>query len=192
MPVRIDIPTWTTFNKIPVGTPDAGLAILNSVLGLSLVVGDDNPVWRDLQDLDLGGGPLTRGSEMESLSRVSDITNAAFLTVEQCGMIVAVGGEVQGFPAYVELLPAQLTDEVPATFDDATYEVPIDPNDPDGGSNTVTHTWATYEPNHPLAEFSGKHYKELATERTYLPASQWVGQGLTVLTVGEYQAIQNA
>lgn len=188
------LPTWTTFNKIPADAPADGLAALNFALGLTgtdneLVIASENPVWKDLQDLDLGGGPLTRGGSAEAMAQVTPISNASFLTVDQCGLAVAVGGDVQGFPCFVEIPVANLGDEVPATFPNRSYTVLADPDDPDSGVETV-HTWETWEPHHKLSvEILGNKYKALATSVKYLDASQWVGQGLSVKTEPEYKKL---
>lgn len=190
MAVVIRIPTWVTFNKIPVGTPAVGLAILNGALGASLSPGDANPVWQDLQDLDLGGGPLTRGQTLDSLATVDEIQNAAFLEIAQVQLAVALGGEVDGMLVYFEI--DDLTDEVPAEFPNRTYTVLSDPEDLGSGVETA-HTWETwgaYEGDSAgdLPVQVGEKWYRTSRDRNnggdYMPASAWVPasqSGLVVL-----------
>lgn len=188
--LNIKIPTWATLFKIPVGTPVQGLAALNQALGTSLSVGDPNPVWYDLQDLDLGGGPLTRGENLEDLAEVIPITNASFITVQHAQLAVVVGGEIEGMEVWFELDPLDMTDEVPATFSNRTY-----PNPENLEGDQLVHTWETWGRNgnsHAPVQIGEKWYKSNADANNLgqpMPASLWVFSGLTIKTLKEYKTI---
>lgn len=192
MPLILSIPTWATFNKIPVGTPPTGLGALNYALSLSLVEGDDNPVWPDLQDLDLGGGPLTRGSLLTDLAQVTPIENTSFIGVSNAQLAVAVGGEITGMEVYFEL--DDLGDDVPESFPNRSYADPesVDPENP----TMIVHTWATWGSagdSHAPELIGDKWYKSSADAANLgqpIPASCWVSAGLTVKTVAEFIAIR--
>lgn len=190
MAVVIKIPTWVTFNRIPLGTPAAGLAALNAALGTSLAIGDSNPVWADLQDLDLGGGPLVRGAGLLDLAEVTPLENLSFLSLPQVQLAVVVGGDVLGMPVY--FVVADKTAEVPASFPNRTYFVE-DPEDPENPTETV-HTWETYYdgmPGHDPIEIDGAFWCSSANTWNLgqpLPASAWALSGLTVKMVSELPA----
>lgn len=181
MATIIRIPTWATFYKFPEDTPSVGLAALNTMLGTNLSAGDVNPVWPDLQDLDLGGGPLTRGAGSESISQVTEIENTSFLKVTQAALAVGIGGEIDGWEVVFEI--DDLTAEVPASFPDRTYTE---------DEVTNTHTWATWgldgnRPDLAPEQIGDKWYRTSQLGSSLgapMPASQWVpamSQGLVVL-----------
>lgn len=202
MATIIKVPTWVTFNKIPYGTPSQGLAVLNAALGTSLVAasapgapdGSSNPMWPDLQDLDLGGGHLRyRGNTMDELAEFVGIENTSFLTIPYIQLAVAIGGEVENYGVMLEL-PANLDAEVPASFPNRSYAT-IDDSDPENPvESTVVHTYATYFPEQLRKEVEGtvyvpaQAYAGRLTGDTF-KASEWVASGLTVLTRSQFQAI---
>lgn len=195
MSIVIKIPTWATFNKIPVGTPVEGLAALNLALGTSLQVGDPNPVWTDLQDLDLGGGPLTRGETLDSLSQVTPISNSSFITLDQIGLCVAVGGEAEGVQVLFEFTDeASLDAEVPSSWPNRTWMDLTDPDNP----VEVTHTFKTWcehgSPNNYPQKLGDKWYlpnNNWQNSGLLLPASTWIFSGLNYKTVKEYLELLN-
>lgn len=194
MSLIIKIPTWATMARIPAGAPDAGLAALNSALQTTLAVGDFNPVWYDLQDLDLGGGPLTRGSQLEDLAVVTPIENTAFIGIANAQLAVIVGGDIEGMQVFFEL--DDLDGEVPVSFSNRTY---TEPNaDPEAKPVEHVHTWATWGSdgkNHAPIQIGEKWYKSNSDVRNLgqpTAAHEWALSGLTTLTVAQYKALLHA
>lgn len=190
MATIIQIPTWATFNKIPPGTPADKLATLGALLGITLNVGDANPIWPDLQDLDLGGGHLKyRGSTMEELAEFIGIENTSFLTIPYIQMAVAIGGEVELYPVMLEL-PADLDTEIPASFPNRIIHS-LDENEQ---PVETIHTFASYFPPEVRREIDGTVYSPAQAwagqvQGAHLKASEWVASGLPVITVAEFQAL---
>lgn len=186
----LKIPTWATFYHIPLDAPDIGLAALNAALGTSLEKGDSNPVWADLQDLDLGGGPLTRGTTPESLAEVTPIANAQFITKDQMALAVAVGGDAEGAVLWLEI-PSP-TDEVPAAFPNRTYTDNSDPENPTEATHTYESYFAQGNWTYPK-EIDGKYYipnVNPSNRGQRLPYSIVLASGLTPMTKAEWDAIQ--
>ncbi len=183
MAVRIYIPTWATFRRFPAGSPADGLAALAATLGLNqFQPGDVNPVWEDLQDLDLGGGSITRGQTLLDMSHVSEIENATFITIQHIGLVMAIGGEVAGYPVYFQI------DDPAAATPEGLYRSQA----ADGGQLT----WAEWmRPDlQPLIEHAGKYYKAAVNEHgAPLPASAWfrlVASGaVVILSASELQTM---
>lgn len=199
MSVKIKIPTWCTFNKIPYGTPPVGLATLNAALGLSLTAasapgandGSPNPLWADLQDLDLGGGHLKyRGQTMEELAEFVGIENTSFLTIPYLQLAVAIGGEIENYPVFFEL-PADLDTEVPAAFPN---RVVVTMDEQSGEPVETVHTFATYYPEQLRTQIDGTWYAPAqafagSLVGSLFKASEWVAAGLPVITAQQYQAL---
>lgn len=174
MSVRLFIPTWATFNRFPSGTPDAGLKVLSAVFGTTFSVGDDNPVWRDLQDLDLGGGPLSRGSSLTDLAEVTQIENDSFLTFSQIQLIVAVGGNAKDMPLWFKIAEADYSQSVPAVLPDSADK-----------------TWEDWTEVAHSGPWDGYYYIPTSAGDRYLPdASIVVATGLTVITQPEFIALR--
>lgn len=176
MSTVIYIPTWATFNRIPTNAPHEKLAALNALLTSAgiitedLVAGSFNPVWFDLQDLDLGGGPLVRGANPEDLAEVTPITNASFLTLQHVALALTIGGDVLGFPAGFFVIPDP-TAEVPAYLPD---------RDPEAEPATTTHTWQSWyqsgNPNDYPIQIDGIWYGAIENYHqtdSRMLASQW-------------------
>ena len=193
MPLIIKIPTWATLSRFPVGTPEDKLAILSNVLQTDLQVGSFNPVWYDLQDLDLGGGPLTRSSNILGLAQVTPISNTSMITINHAQLAVIIGGDIEGMEVYFEL--DSLENEVPETFTNRII-TNTDLSDPENPVITTSvHTWETWGRNgdsHAPKQIENKWYKSNSDANNSgipLPASLWVFSGLTIKTVLEYKAL---
>lgn len=194
MAVVIKIPTWATFARIPSGAPTTPLAALNIALGTALIEGDTNPVWYDLQDLDLGGGPLTRGSNLSDLATVTPIENKAFLTIGHCQLAVSVGGDVEGYPVYFAI--ADIDTDVPAGWPNREWTDATDEENP----VQVVHTWRTWYdgmPGHDPYFSSTDNTYYCSSANTWdrgepMLASVWAFSGLTIKNQAEFVALRDA
>lgn len=192
--MQIQIPNWATRAIIPDDIPADDLAKLNTQLGTSLVGNgsEPNPVAPLLDDFVYGGGYFNRTENPGDLATSVEVANNGLIELTTIGLIVAVRGDVFRYVAFFEFAQdSDLDADVPATFPGRTYTELTDPNDPDSGVER-THTWRTWEPNHQIAEYGGKFYKSSETSQAAMPASYWIGAGLTVKTVAEYRKIQAA
>lgn len=198
MAVIIKIPTWCTFNKIPVGTPALGLTTLNAAMGLSLAEGDANPVWADLQDLNLGGAPLNRGALLTALAEVTAIQNTAFLLPAQIQLAVVVGGDVIDAPLWFKVAEADYGNDVPAILPNATKEAavldeseePVLDEDGEPTYETVAKTWVEWNAVAHSGPWDGYYYIPSSAGNRMLPnASLIVGTQLSFATEAEYLAV---
>jgi len=198
MATVIKIPTWATFNKFPAGSPAQGLAILGAVFQTTFNVGDTNPVWNDLQDLDLGGGPLTRAATLDGLAEVTPMSNLSFLTSSQIQLAVAVGGDVIGCPLWFKVAEADYTNEVPAALPNRTYEsqvldeeqAPVLDENGDPIFETIVKTWAEWDDVSHAGPWGGYYYvPSSAGTRYLLDASVVVVTGVSFVTQPEYAVV---
>lgn len=171
------IPSQLTLNRLTEQTA----AIVNAVhaqIGKPLVqVGETNPYYLDLNDLDMGGAPFTRDAE-PGLACCGPIENLNYLALDYVSLIVAFGGDVEGMAVFFEI-------------DDINETCPF--SDPDESWAT----WGTFGPSHVPQQIGEKWYRSNAVGESgaLLHASQWipymVGGGV-VLSASEYRAIQAA
>jgi hypothetical protein len=193
------IPSVLTLNRVN----SASAAIINAVhvrLGYPQVaVGQTNPYYLDLNDLDMGGASFTRDVE-PGLAVCGPINNTGYLTVEYVKLIVEFGaeaasllsiapGDVEGLDVFFEL--ESVTAEVPESFPNRSYTTGL-------GDETVSHvhTWETWGLSddgrgHAPKLIGGKYYRPSTYGQSgrKLLASQWCKAGLTVKTVSEYSAV---
>lgn len=190
------IPSALTLNRLTAETA----AIINAVhtaLSLPTVsVGQTNPYYLDMNDLDMGGAPFTRDA-VPGLAVCGPIENMSYMTVPYVNLIVAFGtvasqmlgiaaGDVEGLPVWFEL--DTLDGEVPETFPERTYQE---------GGQTLVHTWETwgvFGESHKPVQLGGKWYRSANYGQSgdFLLASQWVNRVSSVKTKAEFLAIQAA
>jgi hypothetical protein len=190
---KIQLPTWATRAVIEDDTPADGLAKLNAALGTSLT-GDGteaNPVSGLLLDFVAGGGQFSRTEAPEGLAVSGEIANGGLIKLSVVDLIVAVGGDVFGYPVFFEFANASDLDaDIPDTFPGPTYKVYADDDDTVG--TDTNHTWNTWQPRHAPVGIGDKWYKSSETTQAAIPASCWVGAGLTVKSIKEYKQAQAA
>lgn len=170
------LPSFLTLSTLS----EEAAATINAVhtaLGLptGLTAGGTNPYILPLNDLDMGGAPFTRGSGGE-LACCGPIDNRSFLSLQQLALMVAFGGDVEGFPVWFR-------------FDDPTDECPF------SDSAETWETWGVFGVSHKPVQIGDYWYRSSAVGESgaLMLASQWVGamqQGLAVLTQDEYMALQ--
>ena len=96
----------------------AGATLINNIhtaIGdprTTYVAGDANPYIMALNDLDIGGAPFTRGVGSE-LAVCGPISNRAFLSINYIILIIAFGGEVEGYHMWLEV--SDLQQEIPGS-----------------------------------------------------------------------------
>lgn len=156
-------------------------AIVNAVHAMigkpSVSVGDLNPYYFALNDMDMGGAPFTRDA-LPGMAVCGPIQNLSYLPIEYITLIVLFGGDVEGLPVWFEI--ADINATVPAPWQT------LDPE------RTTWANWGTFGESHKPVEIDGKWYRSNAVGQSgqLLDASQFVNLGLTILTKAEYHAIQ--
>lgn len=183
------VPSMLTLSSLSTDAANLINAVHAQIGRPSVTTADQNPYVMALNDLDMGGAPFTRDAE-PGLAVCGPIANLSYLPLDYVALIVAFGGEVEGLPVFFRL--DDLTEEVPATFPNLMYTTgPI--------NDQVMHvhtweTWGVFGESHKPVEIDGVWYRPstYGAAGTHLLASEWVGAGLDVLTVAQYQAIQAA
>lgn len=141
----------------------------------NLVAGNQNPYILTLNDLDMGGAPFTRATGAE-LACCGPIDNKSFLTLDYLSLIVAFGGEVEGYPVWFEI-------------DDLNAVCPF------GDGVETWETWGVFEQSHLPVQIGDKWYRSSAVGQSgaLLDASAWVGLRaagqVVVLTTDRYLAL---
>lgn len=118
---------------------------------------------------------------------MNGIANYSLFTPQAVTLVVSQGGEVENYPAFLELTPEQYTENVPSyvpnatTVDESETETPL--------------TWSEWKDSvHEHAEFASKHYVPLNANTGSKDCSgsviaQLISGGFTVLSQPQYQAI---
>ena len=168
------IPSYLTLSTL---TAEAAASVnaVHTALGLqptNLAAGSQNPYILTLNDLDMGGAPFTRGTGSE-LACCGPIDNKSVLTLDYLSLIVAFGGDVEGYPVWFEI-------------DDVTDVCPI------GDGVETWETWGVFGQSHLPVQIGDKWYRSSAVGQSgaLLDASAWVslraaGQ-VVVLTRDQY------
>lgn len=198
------LPSVLTFNKLTSQTA-AIVNAVHSALGLPLVtVGQVNPYYLDLNDLDLGGAPFTRDA-LPGMAYCGPFSNLSYLTIQYVSLIVAFGqvahqmddklfSDVEGLPVWFEI--TDISAQVPEGLPDRTYQSGS-PQNP----TTSIHTWETwgvYGDSHKPQLIGTKYYRTncIGAAGNKLNASVWVPLNntgaLKVLNQSQYQAIVDA
>jgi len=197
MSARLLIPTCLTFSTLREGITAEAVTAINGFLtaqGLSTLpsdpaacVGLQNPFVLSLNDFDMGGAAFLRTNEMAGLASCGPIDNFDHMPTEYVSLIVAVGGDLEGYPVWFEI-------------DDPTALCPFAPDDlVDEEGNPIPQetweTWGTSGESHKPVQHGAKWYRSSAVGYSgeLMKASQWVNMpGLTVKTRQEYLAIAEA
>ena len=177
------IPSALTLNRLTVETAALVNAVHTAVgLPAGFVAGETNPHYLDLNDLDMGGAPFTRDAT-PGMAVCGPIENLGYLPLDYVSLIVAFGGDVEGFPVWFEV-------------DDRDATCPLDETKTwlDWGQNTDSpQGW-----NDPGGKWfrSSEDYAFPGNSGQPIDASAWVSLraagGLVVKTKAEYLAIQAA
>ena len=142
----IHLPSYLTVSTL---STDAANAIntVHTALGIpqnTFSAGDSNPYILTLNDLDMGGAPFFRGTGSE-LAYCGPIDNKSFLNLDYLGLIVAFGGEVEGFPVWFK-------------FQDPDLDTPIYlPNNTIDDERVLFTQWGGREYNSETNENKGIH-----------------------------------
>ena len=131
-----------------------------------------NPLWTSVLERTVRGNPAEiRGDD----AVIENVAELAELKVTDVTAIVAEGGEVEGYPVWVEL-------------DAAAYETTVPDYLPNRDTNEDTpkrRKWSEYkDKNHNHEEYESKHYvpgNSFGTELKGSEIKQLVDGGLTVL-----------
>jgi hypothetical protein len=172
MSAYVIIPSQLTLNKVPESIVDQFNAV-HVAFGLPTIqAGDSNPYYLDLNDLDMGGVPFHRDAR-PGLAVAGPINNFDYISIPQCQLAVAFGGDVEGLPVWFEITDLEAV--CPFSDSDETWE-----------------TWGVFGQSHMPVEIEGKWYRSNAVGESgeLLPASVFLGAGVPILTLAEYQAIQ--
>jgi len=178
----IHIPSFLTLSALSAEAAAAVNAV-HTALGLpaGFSAGDTNPHILALNDFDMGGAPFTRGTGAE-LAWLGPIDNQSFLTLDQLALIVAFGGDIEGYPVWFEI-------------EDITAECPFAPEPAEGETKETWETWGTSGQSHLPREIGDYWYRSSAVGASgqLMNASQWVplrsAGTVTVLTKSEYLAV---
>lgn len=173
------LPSVLTLNKVT----DVTAAMINgihSAIGKPTVkVGDLNPYYFDLNDLDMGGAPFTRDAELingVSCAVCGPIENLGYLPLSYVQLIIAFGGEVESLPVWFQL-------------DSIDVDCPFSTTTP----KEKWATWGTFGESHKPVKLGAKWYRSSAVGASgdMMPASQWASQlGLSIITKAEFLVIQ--
>lgn len=191
------IPSALTMNKVTTFTA----AIINTVHAMigrpTVTVGDLNPYYFDLNDLDMGGAPFTR-DEVPGMAVCGPIENLGYLGLDYVSLIVAIGQAANAVETQITEQPSTLFGDIegmPVWFelDDQDTDCPFSTETP----KETWATWGTFGQSHLPVEIDGKWYRSSAVGQSgqLLDASAWVGlraAGLVVKTKAEYLKIQSA
>jgi hypothetical protein len=167
------IPTSFTLSVLS-GQAAATINAVHTAIGIPLTnlqAGSTNPYILRLNDFDMGGAYFSRDKE-PGMSCCGPVFNFSYLSLQDISLLMAFGGEVEGFPVFFEI--DDITDPCPFSDDDETWE-----------------TWGTFGQSHLPVQVGDKWYRSSAVGESgeLMLASQWVNSGLTILTVAEYQAL---
>lgn len=137
---------------------------------------DDNPFWDDIVLLNVHGWPVeTNGM---AYIKVDTWKHIETLPIAKCNAILAVGGEVEGYPCFIELSTDPATTDHPSAVDE----------------NGDPITWSTWlGPNQPPDLIDGKWYFEPQPNSIRPDWSQiktLIDAGITVIEVAAYIAKQ--
>lgn len=167
------------------------VAVINAVhtaIGRPLVTeADQNPYVMALNDLDMGGAPFTRDAQ-PGMAVCGPIENMSYLPLPYVQLIVAFGGDIEALLVWFEL--DDLTDEVPASFPNRTYE-----SGTIEAPATSVHTWTTWgvagNGSHAPRQIGDKWYRSTCVGESgqMLDASEYINSGMTIKTKAEYLAI---
>lgn len=162
------------------------VSIINAAhgaIGRPLVsTASQNPYIMALNDLDMGGAPFTRDAE-PGMACCGPIENLSYLNLDYVSLIVAFGGDIEGLPVFFEL-----------SSNPASTDCPFSTTTP----KEKWSTWGTFGESHKPVKIGSKWYRSNAVGEsgTLMNASAWVplrnSGALTVLTRGEFQAVQQA
>lgn len=139
----------------------------------SVSVGDLNPYYFALNDLDMGGAPFTRDAT-PGMAVCGPIQNLTYLPIDYITLIVLFGGDVEGLPVWFEISDINASVPVPWQSIDSERKTWAD--------------WGTFGESHKPRKIGTKWYRSSAVGASgqLLDASQFVGLGLTVLTRSQY------
>lgn len=187
------IPSALTLNKLTTETA----ALVNAVhtaLSLPLVtVGQLNPYYFDLNDLDMGGAPFTRDA-LPGVAVCGPIENLGYLPLDYVSLIVAIGQAANA-------VESQLTGEASLLFGDVEgLPVWFELSDPTaicplGDGVETWNEWGIFGDSHKPTQYGDKWYRSNAVGQSgqLLDASAWTtlraAGALTVKTKAEYLAI---
>jgi hypothetical protein len=161
---------------VSVLTAEAAATInaVHTAIGLqptNLKAGSSNPYILRLNDFDMGGAYFTRDAE-PGMSVCGPIFNFAYLSLQDVQLLVAFGGEVEGFPVWFEL--DDLDSPCPFSESDETWE-----------------KWGVFGESHKPTKIGEKWYRSSAVGASgdLLYASRFLSAGVPVLSLSEYQAV---
>jgi hypothetical protein len=135
----------------------------------NLQAGSENPYILRLNDFDMGGAHFTRDKTV-GLSCCGPILNFAYLDLQDIQLIVAFGGDVEGFPVWFEITDLETVCPFGETWE----------------------TWGVFGQSHLPVQIGEKWYRSNAVGASgaLLPASVFLTAGVPILTLAQYQAIQ--
>lgn len=171
------------------GNVGAGKAWVQSIL--PLVPGRPSPFYEALDNANQDGVTLTRGSGgPTSLAVVEGTVDKEWQLPGRQLMVTVAGGYTQGVTVYFPI--ADITDEVPASFPNRTYN-----------SGTSVYTWETYglatNGSHAPVLIDGTYYRSSCCGESGEPllSTHWVPYLLAsgfdkVISVDQFKEIQAA
>jgi hypothetical protein len=138
----------------------------------NLQVGSENPYILRLNDFDMGGAYFTRDKE-PGMSCCGPIFRFSYLSIQDIQLLTAFGGEVEGFPVWFEI-------------DDLESECPF------SDSGETWETWGVFGDSHKPVQIGDKWYRSNAVGESgaLLHASEFLEAGVPILSLAQYQAIQ--
>jgi hypothetical protein len=161
---------------VSVLTAEAAATInaVHTAIGLSptnLQAGSANPYILRLNDFDMGGAYFTRDKE-PGQSVCGPIYNFGYLSIQDIQLLVAFGGQVEGFPVWFEL--DDIDTPCPFSDDDETWE-----------------TWGVFGESHKPVQHGAKWYRSSAVGASgeLLYASVFLTAGVPILSLSQYQAV---
>ena len=202
MALTLLIPSWATLYQFPTSddpvtavsdnaTIDAGLAILSALLGAPFVRGDVNPMWPQLQDLDLGGGPLTRPESLVDLAVATEISNDTLIKKDVLQLLIAIGGQIEtpGMQTWFKVtdLNALVPLNIPgSTEEQQVYDEELEPIPDEFETVNLTWAeWATLVP--PQGPWGGFYYVPSSGHtQESLPVNDVITSGIDFALIREY------
>lgn len=175
------VPSALTLWQLTTETAAIVNAVHSQIGKPSVSVGDLNPYYFALNDLDMGGAPFTRDAT-PGMAVCGPIQNLTYLPLTYVTLLVMFGGDVEGLPVWFEI-PSKAAN-VPAVL------AALDPDNP------TWETWGTFGESHKPVQLGTKWYRSTALGQSgdLLDASLFIAasqQGnLPLLTKSEYMALQ--
>jgi len=169
IPVDITDPTLTEFAA-------QVLNQLHALLGKpSVAAGDRNPYYDAVTQIGVAdGAAVDRSTPLAACGPVGHLERVPLSLI---GLVVAVGGDVEGLPVWFEL-----------SNDPATIDCPFS----DATPKEKWSTWGTFGASHVPQKIGPKWYRSNAVGQSgrLMNASQWASQSSIAVSLKDYKAIQ--